>query len=955
MQKSLLLLFVLCVITCFPQTGTISGIITDAKTGETLPGATVRIEGTTQGAATDFDGKFEIVHVPAGKINLLVTYISYTSKQLTGLTVRTGENLTMKISMEPSSSQDLHEVVVAVTVMKDNNVGLVLQQKNSASVSDGISAETIKKTPDRNTADVLKRISGVTVQEDKYVIVRGLNERYNINYLNGAPLPGSEPDKKAFAFDIFPSALLDNLVVNKTACPDLPSEFAGGIIQVSTKSIPEKNFVSFSAGGGYNTISTGKTRNIYPGGKYDALGFDDHSRDLPAEIPGTNNKNSWITNQEQARMARHFKNDWSYRQGKTIPNTNYQLSGGFIFKRKEKDFLGVLLGLGYNMVQNSYNLERNEYESMFINGGDAIPQKEQTYHQQIDQSIAMSTALLNVGLKINQNNSFSVKNMLSGITDNKFIHSTGTANVNEENITITRNNSRYFSANKIISSQLTGDHYIEHAKIKMNWVTGFSLVDRSVPDLRFSVYSRLQGIRSGDGSEPDPADTLYKAQIANSTGPDYAGYRVYSTLHEKIFSQKADLSRSFKVSEKNEAIIKFGGSYQQRERQFNIRQFGMQPYSMGSFNYNLLLLPEDSIFNASHMGASGFKLYEATRNDDNYHATSNLTALYGMTELKAGEKLRVVGGLRYEKYRQNVTISWPQYDSVYVNNSISDFLPSVNLIYNFTPEIAIRLSWYKTLNRAEFRELAATNWYDPETRLSVAGNPGLKRCFIRNYDIRLEYYPGRGQLVTVSGFYKYFNAPIERYMWKGSENQIYYQNANYANVYGTEFEYRINAGALLKKDSIPFLNNLSLFSNLSFIRSVVNVEGINENVSKTRTMQGQAPYIVNTGITYADKKNGYSVTGMLNRVGERIYLVGNDQVPDRWEKARTIVDMQLTKSFMKNKLELKFNVKDLLHQSWIVYYKGNDRKSNAYNAKTDNINFIRNYGSVYSILISYNF
>jgi TonB-dependent receptor len=802
---------------------------------------------------------------------------------------------------------------------------------------------------------VLKRISGVTVQEDKYVIVRGLNERYNINYLNGAPLPGSEPDKKAFAFDIFPSALLDNLVVYKTATPDLPSEFAGGIIQVSTKSIPEKNFISINAGGGYNTLSTGKTRSIYPGGKLDEFGFDDHSRDLPEEIPGTYDKNSWITNQDQARMARNFKNDWSYSQGITKPNTNFQLSGGYNLKRKDRDFLGVIFGLGYNTVKNSYSLERNEYESMFINGGDATPQKEQYFLQHIDQSIATSAALLNIGMKLNGNNSISVKNMLSGVTDNKFIQSTGTANVNEENITITRNNSRYFSANKIITSQVSGDHNIEPLKLKLNWVTGLSLVDRNVPDLRFSVYNRLQNIRSSDGSEPDPTDTVYKAQIGNSTGPDYAGYRVYSKLNEKMISQKADLTRSFKISAVHEAILKFGGSYQQRERQFNIRQFGMQPYSMSSLNYNLLMLPEDSLFNASHMGPGGFKIYEATRIDDNYHALSNLTALYGMGEWKAGEKLRVIGGLRYEKYRQNVTISWPRHDSVYVENTIADLLPSVNLIYNVTPEIAVRLAWYKTLNRAEFRELAATNWYDPETRLSVAGNPGLKRCFIRNYDLRLEFYPGRGQLVTVSGFYKYFNAPIERYMWKGSENQIYYQNANYANVYGTELEYRINAGALFKKDSSEFLNNLTLFSNLSLIRSVVNVEGINENVAKTRTMQGQAPYIINAGITYSDRKNGYSITGMVNRVGDRINLVGNDQVPDRWEKARTIVDLQLTKSFMKNKLELKFNIKDLLHQSWIVYYKGNDRKSNAYDAKKDNINFLRNYGSVYSILLSYTF
>ena len=277
------------------------------------------------------------------------------------------------------------------------------------------------------------------------------------------------------------------------------------------------------------------------------------------------------------------------------------------------------------------------------------------------------------------------------------------------------------------------------------------------------------------------------------------------------------------------------------------------------------------------------------------------------------------------------------------------------MIYNLGEKTALRFAYYKTLNRAEFRELAVSNWYDPETRLSIAGNSELERCYIQNFDARFEVYPGRGQLFTTSGFYKYFENPIERYMFVSSESQIYYKNANFGHIYGLELEYRVNIGSILKMDSVKFLNNLTVFSNLSLMKSEVNVKGINDGVPDTRPMQGQAPYLINAGISYIDNDHDFSVTTMINRVGEKIYLVGNDILPNRWENARTVWDFQITKMLLKKKLELRFNVKDILHPDWIVYYKGSDRKSNRYDSKVDYTNFKRNFGSTFSFAVSYKF
>jgi outer membrane receptor protein involved in Fe transport len=319
------------------------------------------------------------------------------------------------------------------------------------------------------------------------------------------------------------------------------------------------------------------------------------------------------------------------------------------------------------------------------------------------------------------------------------------------------------------------------------------------------------------------------------------------------------------------------------------------------------------------------------------------------------DKIRIITGARYESYSQKIIIDEGKKDSVYVNNTTNDLLPSFNFIYNINEKFALRLSYYKTLNRAEFRELAVTNWYDPETRLSIAGNSELKRAYINNYDLRFEVYPGRGQLFTTSGFYKKFNNPIEKYMFVTSESQIYYRNANDGYIYGGELEYRVNLGAILKKDSVKFLSNLTLFSNLSLMKSSVNVKGIQSGVPDTRQMQGQAPYLINAGLSYVDNKKDFSVSMMVNRVGEKIYLVGNDILPNRWENARTVLDMQATKTLLKKRLEIRLNVKDLLHPDWVIYYKGNDRTINAYNKKVDYVNFKRNFGTTYSFVITYKF
>lgn len=955
------------------QTGRISGTIIDGKTGETLPGAQALVEGTTKGAQADFDGKFSINNVPAGKITLIVSYISYNTKKITDIIVKDGDVTDINVQLDVASSQDLGEVEVVVTLNKENNTALVLQQKNNASVSDGISAETIKRTPDKNTSDVLKRVSGASIQDNKFAIVRGLNERYNAAYLNGAPLPSSESDRKAFAFDIFPSNMLDNLVITKTARPDMPGEFAGGIIDISTKNIPEKNFVSVSVAGGYNTITTGKDQTYYKGGKKDWLGIDDGTRAMPGQIPAI--ENYPYIKSEQADLAKSLPQmDWGTYQKKFSPNNSFQVSAGYNIKLKERDFIGIIASVSYNKTNNFLKAVRNSWSD---NNDPARPsQLDAVFTDNIYSYQILAGGLLNVSFKINSNHSISSKNLYSINSDDRTIIRTGEGNLTEANPTLSKTNSYWFTSNKIASSQLIGEHYLPKAKLKIAWVGAYTNVKRDVPNMRRNSYGRLKYI--SDPSEPNPYDTTYQAIISpSSVGNDYGGFMFWSSLKEDIKSFKADASRQFKISEDFSFELKLGGQTQQRSRTFTARQFGYTKYGTGfplAFNDSLLFLDNNQIFLNQNMGLiapgkAGFKLTEGTHAQDSYEASSVLNAGYLMADVKFKKWLRVVGGARVESYNQKLTYPDPLFvinqKKITTDSVVVDVLPSANLIFSLNDKQNIRLSYSKTLNRPEFRELAPFGFYDFTTLFFTTGNDTLQRAKITNYDLRYEIYPGRGQLFSASVFYKDFLNPIEQ-IARTNANEITYANLSKAKCYGFELEYRIVLGVFVKNDSSTIgkiLNNLTLFTNFAYIKSVVDVSNLKskpEGTPNTRQLQGQSPYLFNAGLSYVDNDLGYSISGIVNRVGQRISVVGNYGTQlDIWESGRTVVDLSASKTFLKKKqLEIRVTARDILAKTQIQYLYNKkdpkDKDTRLDKSKDDIVRTIQN-GSTYALQITYKF
>ena len=934
------------------QQGKISGKVISSKTGEALVGATISVEGLKRSVQTDLNGLYSVSGLSAGTYNLSCSYVSYTTKKVPGVEVKSGEVNTMDIVLDPKGT--LSEVVIkaapSTSKPKETVSSLLIAQKNSASVSDGISAETIKKTPDRNTGDILKRVSGASLQEDKFAVVRGLNDRYNSAYLNGAPLPSSESDRKAFAFDIFPSNMLDNLIIYKTATPDMPGEFAGGQIVINTKGIPTENFQTLSLGVGVNTIVTFKDKKYYEGGKWDFLGIDT-KRGLPGSYPSIQEFKS-LNQQDRIRYAKNFPlKNWGLLTKMAVPNMSLQYIIGRNFQRKQKDFFGTIFALTYTKTLSGNTGERTFFAPEYENAPQRVFEEENFSTQTLLGAIA------NFSLKISNNHNLSFKNIFSINTDDRVLTRNGQEDIINEVDRYSNSFALWFTGNRIFSSQLIGEHYHPGTKIRANWVASLSEIKREIPALRRMVYDSVAGFQPfAKMADPNPVDN-------DNTG----GLCFFSRTTESVRNYKIDLSRSFKSFSFMQTTIKGGLYYQTRERTFNPRLLAFSNYSRRTFTDSLLTLTPDILFDKSNMGEisknkTGFALKDITEIRDLYTASTELTAYYVMADQRFGKWLRLIYGARIENFNQKLNAQFNQFTPIALNTTKEDLLPSLNVVFSLNSKQNVRAGYSRTLNRPEFRELAPFLFRDYTIRYAIFGDTALQRASIDNYDLRYEFYPGKAQVISVSGFYKKFTDPIELISATNQDRTLTYKNTPGAELLGLEFEVRTLLGGLFKSGSRSLLNKLTFFGNFTMLESKVSLNVSDTNniyFNNTRPMQGQSPYVINGGFTYQDDIRNISSTISFNRYGQRIFLASNgDATPDGfvfepnlWENGRTQIDFQFTKAIKNNVMEFRLNVKDILAQKLFFFEDNNNNKK--FDKDQDLIRSAANFGRVISLQFTY--
>lgn len=931
--------------------GKISGKITDKKTGEELIGVAVQVEGTSFGTVTDFEGKFNLSIAP-GTYNLIFSYISYNKKVVKDVVVKSKETNLLNLTLD-QTSKELNEVVIQAQVKRESANAVLIQQKNAVAVSSGVSADLIRKTPDRTTADVVKRISGASIQDNKFAIVRGLGDRYNTAFINGAPLPSSESDRKAFSLDLIPASVLDNMLIQKTATPDMPGDFAGGFIQINTKDIPEEDGVSIGLSGGMHSLTTFK--NGYTSsqsGKYEWLGFDNNARVLPSGILSTPESRN-ADNATLVEQTKLFDNNFMPKQVASInPNIGFNISASRRIKTEKNEY-GIIALVSYS--------NNNRYRPFMINEpalsnsqSELDLNKADGKFYEVDEykNTVSTTGVLNLSAKLGKNNKISFKNMLTLTGDNSTLLRKGDAYFQRDTTLLMQENRKFndylymYQQSRMYSGQISGDHYLTATKIKFKYTLGYFQINRQMPD-----YKRL--IYQADKISNDSVYGKFLVQLnpdANAFTPNQSG-RFYSTLNETSPSAKYEVSFPVKLFKKSELHV--GGFHQFRNRNFTGRNF-LLTFDGNNFDFSkhdsIGALNPSQVFDPSNIRNDLYFQRETTQGSDSYTASSTLHAGYMMFDNKIIHRLRLIWGARYEVFNQKLN-SEAQGRKVDVNKTIGDLLPSANLIIELSEKQNLRLGYARTLSRPEFREFAPLAFYEPMYNAIITGNDSLSRAVIDNIDVKWEFYPTAAQTISINPFYKRFDNPVEMIIVPNPSFRSYsYQNAMSAVNYGVEFEFRLQLMEVDKFLKTNLLKNFTVYSNLAFIQSEVNLRNAGAGVS-SRPLQGQSPYVFNIGLNYNNAK-WFDAALNYNQVGRRIAFVGNEDQQIIWENPRQVLDFSISRTFFK-KLQTKLTIGDILAQDLILYQDLN--KNGMYDKGKDVNSYQYRFGTTTSISINYTF
>jgi outer membrane receptor protein involved in Fe transport len=905
----------------FAQTTKIYGVMTDKTTNEPLIGATLSIEGTGSGTVTDLDGLYEL-EMTAGKYNLVASYTGYAEEKVLDFEIKEKESIKLDFALG-TETEVLQTVTVTATAKRNSYANLLLIQQKSTSVVTGISAAQMRLSPDRNTADVLKRVSGASVQENKFVVIRGLSDRYNGALINGLSLPSTEPDKRAFSYDIFPSNLLDNLIIYKTATPDLPGEWAGGIVQLNTKEIPQEPFASFTVSTGYNSQSTFKGYQTYQGGDSDWLGFDDGTRALPDEVKDITLEdfnNSGLEN--QTRYSQSFPNDWApISESSMRPSLGMQFSAGRSFGN-----FGLVGALTYSNTPRIQTGERGDFD------GDG---RRYQYFDTVTRDNVALGGLVNMAYKLAKRSKIQWNNTYTVTSDDQYLQRAGDDQAEDR---YTRSNAYFYTANKLLTSQLLGDHALTNRQIKVNWGLGYNKIEREVPSYRRMQYN----------TPSYEEDTLYFAQVPfGNPSPNFAG-NFFSEQTEDFLTGKLDITVPYLLGSKK-GSIKTGGLWENKERSFDARLFGFIS-SFRAMQDGLTLLPIDKIFDPKNISSNGFLIKESTDKSDSYDAASTLYAGYGMLEQSLTERLRLIGGARVESFHQEMnSFKIKSETPVVVDTTYVHLMPSAHFIYGLSDSTNLRASISRTTSRPNFREIAPFSFFDFFLDAGINGNPSLIPTLVWNYDLRYETYRKGSQYLAASVFYKKFSDPIElifnNTQGAGTRN-FDYENVPSATLFGAEIEGRLKLTRLGK-----VFNDFTLFGNLSYINSEVDLsEELKSKEVQEHPLFGQSPYIANLGLTYDNPDIGFGATLLFNRYGRRVWLVGRSIYLNTYEAPRSVLDFQLTKKVNKFG-ELKLTFGDLLNQEAVFYQDMDD--NGKFDAATDRKIVGQKFGTNVTLGFSY--
>ena len=945
-----LLLIWMPTLTAGLATGAIFGRVFDETNGEPLIGAVVRIEGKEEVVFTDLDGAFAFEGLQPGSYTLIAAMDGFNETRMRDIKVTSGERAAANLEMGVEGIQA--ELVVTAASTENSEVGMLRYRRKSSTISDAISIEEMKRSGGGNAADAMSRVTGAAVQDGKYVTIRGLGDRYTSTHLNGVELPTADPDVKAFQADLFPTRILDHIVTVKSFTPEKPGNFSGGIIDIATSRYPTEFTYDVSFSWAHDENATGNDDFLlYKGSDSDWRGVDDGMRSLPGILDGGNQDIPDIftarTDPDQAQLlddiSKSFSPVMSPAAESGSANKSFAFSVGDqanLFGRK----LGYIATFSYSRKhQFRDNWERARWK-MTDPGNDALSNQSTFVGQKGTDKVNWG-GLFTANYMVSANHEVGVNYIYTqgGESSAQFYDGQWPEQFSSNNAYLESRVLKYTERN-LNSIQARGRHYFpDFLEAHLDWTASMARNTQDEPDTR--IFTDNYSIRTVNDEE------VRKYSITPSIYNNPARY--YRELSEKSLSLGANLAIPVTQWSGLTGELKMGLLMEDKERDFFEDRY---EYASGEIRFEgdaESFFSEDSVGIIGYDEARGRYLFgnviqrAPDSRGGNYDGNMDLMAWYAQVDLPVTEKLRAIVGARWESV--DMVVANADTEGVLDND---DLLPAANLVYELTGSMNLRGSYGRTLARPTFREKAPYASYDFIADGIYVGNPDLERTLIDNFDLRWEMYPGAGQLIAASVFYKKMENPIERaynIRFASEFGEKTYLNVDEADIEGVELEFRKRFdGAVMAGNSSSVF---SFSANVAFMDSSVDIPpeelafllARDPEAGSTRPLQGETDYIVNLGLYYDHVDHGTALSLMYNASGERLYEVGIGGAPDSLEQPRDALDLTFSQP-IKRRFTLKFTARNLLDDDYLIQqnFKGVDYIRSRYRS-----------GRVYSLSLTY--
>ncbi|PQJ34858.1 hypothetical protein BSZ35_09825 [Salinibacter sp. 10B] len=887
-----------------PKTGTVAGVIVDAQQGEPLPGANVSIKGTTTGTSTDLNGRYRLTGLEAGTYDVLFSFVGFQEKTVTGVEVTAGQTTKIDVTLSEQTAE-LDEVVIEAEAARDSEAGMLTDRAKAASVSNAISAEAIGRAGAGSAASAMGNVTGASVVEGKYVNVRGLQGRYVTVQLNGTTLPNADPDGNSVALDIFPSSLIDNIVTTKSFTPDKPGTFTGGAVDITTKSFPDDVFLTASFSSSYNT-EVGIGGNILrpPSGLEDVPAIADS--DLLPPSPSSVPERQEALNQ----LTRAFATGISPRANDVLGNRSGEVAFGNQFSVLGDRSLGVIASLSYDESFSGYSGGTTaRFSQTSIDSERLKPEASYTTQRGVEETLW--GGLAGMSFQVAPNHELGVRLLYN--RDEEQIARSESGILPRDNISGDRRFETRVSRlirRTVRTGEIEGMHQFGSGRegVRLEWKTALSVVGRDEPDGRFFPNE----------FSPEANDTSYAISGPVTGLPT----RYFRDLTEQNWSSEVSLKIPVGA-----AILEAGGSVQTKTREFRERIFKHDaPIGVGYSGS-----PDEYVGARAGIqedGSFGTFVTEVPSQGGNYDGNLDRGAGYLMTETPVPglSSLEFIGGVRLEY--TDMALSTLD-NATQGSFSQLDVLPSANLVWSLREDMNMRAAYGRTIALPSFREFAPFQSFNFIGDFTERGNPNLDRTTVHNFDLRWEWFPRPGELLSASVYYKDFTDPIERTFVTESVDQgiITYRNRESATVYGLELEAQKQLDGLAS-----WLEHVQVGGNLTLTQSRIDrteavlglLRQFQENPDETRQLQGQSPYLVNLNAGYDNPASGTSVNVFFNRFGDRLQTVSANGA-NIFERARSTLDANVSQRLIRG-VTASVSVKNILDSEEIVSqtFKGNE-------------------------------